>query len=463
MDIIVCCDSKNGIGLNNKIPWSIPEDLAYFKNKTTNIELPTQQNVIIMGKKTAESLSKPLPNRINYVISSTDVLNFTTFKTPDLCLEHIDNNRKTLNINKVFIIGGQQLYEWALTSYRLENVYVGYINKDFGCDRFFTLDNDNFEKLSETKINVKENNAGKNVCINYHHLKCTNAEANYLRLMKKILDEGDYRKTRNGNTYSMFGGQIKFDLKHFPLLTSKKVSMKIVFDELLFFLKGKTDVQYLKDRNVHIWDANTTKEFITAQGLDYEENIMGPLYGAQFRSYGAVYNSKDADNIGKGFDQLTFLIEQIKKNKNDRRLLMTSYNPIDAQKSVLYPCHGIVIQFYVNNDKLSCHVYQRSCDIFLGASYNYASYALFIHSLCEIINNTSDNHLTPGELYFSYGDVHIYEDHISAVKQQLQNSLYKFPTIKFNRKITCVDDMEYADVTLENYKSHGIIKAKMLA
>jgi thymidylate synthase len=253
----------------------------------------------------------------------------------------------------------------------------------------------------------------------------------------------------------------------FPLLTTKKVVLRLIFEELMFFLRGQTDVGILKSKNVHIWDDNTSAEFMKKNNLPYEENDISLLYPYQWRSWGAVYKGKNHNHVGEGFDQLMDVINTLKTDPHSRRILLTSLNPVDAKKSVLWPCHSVPIQFYVESDKyLCCHMYQRSADCFLGAPYNIASTALFTYIMCELVNNAEDYKgikLEPGTMIISLGDVHVYADHVDAVKQQLNNIPYDFPTLKFKRKLTNVDDIVWEDVILENYKSHDTIKAKMIA
>lgn len=301
----------------------------------------------------------------------------------------------------------------------------------------------------------------------------------YLSIMKTIIDDGELRQTRNAKTYSMFGGQMVFDLKNgvFPLMTTKKIPFRLIFEELLFFMRGQTDNSILVNKNVGIWTANTSREFIDNMSLKYEhgelkgqpylENDMGPMYGIQMRSYGCGYKGKNHNHIGEGFDQLAEVIRLIKTDPTSRRILMTMINPIDATKSVLHCCHGSVIQFYVEKQKyLCCHMYQRSSDMFLGSPFNQASYSLMVYILCELINNSDDytgTKLEPGKLIISLGDIHVYEEHLDAVKTQLSREPFDYPRLSFKRPIKSLDDIKWDDILLENYKSHDIIKAPMIA
>lgn len=278
-----------------------------------------------------------------------------------------------------------------------------------------------------------------------------------------MISKGDKRLTRNGNVYSLFGEKVEFDLtRGFPLMTTKKVFMRGIFEELKFFLLGQTDANILSQKGVHIWDANTSKEFIKKVGLLYNEGDMGPIYGHQFRHYGTQYIHKNTDYTNCGFDQLQYVINELKTNPSSRRIIMTTYNPIDAQMSVLFPCHGITIQFYVENEYLSCSMTQRSCDIMCGFPFNLASYALFVHILCEIVNSQSNKNLKPGRLIMMLNDVHLYEEHLEQAKTQTSRELYNFPLLQFKKKISKVEDLEWKNVEILHYKCHPAIKTQMV-
>ena len=303
-----------------------------------------------------------------------------------------------------------------------------------------------------------------------------NEELCYLDLLKEIKLNGHKRVTRNATTYSLFGKTLTFDIyKSFPLLTTKKMFLRGIFEELKFFLLGMTDNSILKNKGVHIWDGNTTKEFIEKCGLDYMENDMGCMYGYQWRHFNAPYKDCKTDYTGMGYDQLNDVIHMIKTDPFSRRLLMTSYNPIQAKLGVLYPCHGISIQFYVeiNNDTmhLNCLMNQRSGDSFLGIPFNISSYALLIHFICNhincmggVINKTK---IYPGKLMMVFCDVHIYEEHMEAVNTILSRQPYMFPQIEINYEIKSFDKegigmMDFNNIVINNYKCHDIIKTKMI-
>ncbi len=257
----------------------------------------------------------------------------------------------------------------------------------------------------------------------------------YLDLLKHILANGVQKHDRTGTgTISCFGYQMRFDLQQgFPLVTTKKVHTKSIIHELLWFLKGETNIQYLKENKVSIWDewANDSGE-------------LGPVYGKQWRNW----EGKD----GKVVDQVTDLIKQIKSNPDSRRLIVSAWNVTDLPAMALMPCHTL-FQFYGANGKLSCQLYQRSADVFLGVPFNIASYALLTIMIAQVCD------LQPGEFIHTFGDVHIYNNHIEQVNLQLSRTPYPLPTMKLNPSIKNIFDFTFEDFTLENYQSHPAIKA----
>ncbi len=257
----------------------------------------------------------------------------------------------------------------------------------------------------------------------------------YLGLLKHIIDHGVVKTDRTGTgTQSCFGYQLRFDLqKGFPLVTTKKVHLKSIIYELLWFLKGETNIAYLKDHGVKIWD----------EWAD-ESGELGPVYGKQWRSW----EGKD----GKVVDQVTELIAQIRKNPDSRRLIISAWNVADLPDMALMPCHTL-FQFYVADGKLSCQLYQRSADVFLGVPFNIASYALLTLMIAQVCG------LQPGEFIHTFGDVHIYNNHMEQVKLQLDREPFPLPVMKLNPAIDNIFDFDYDDFTLENYQSHPAIKA----
>ena len=257
----------------------------------------------------------------------------------------------------------------------------------------------------------------------------------YLDLLNHVLEHGDKKEDRTGTgTISVFGYQMRFDLSEkFPLLTTKKVHLKSVIHELLWFLKGSTNIGYLKENGVSIWD----------EWAD-ENGDLGPVYGSQWRSW--------QTSDGRTIDQISNLIENIKNNPDSRRLIVSAWNVGEVDKMKLPPCHCF-FQFYVANDKLSCQLYQRSADIFLGVPFNIASYALLTLMIAQVTN------LTPGEFVHTLGDAHIYSNHIEQVKQQLSREAKDLPIMKINPHIKDIFSFKYDDFEILNYDPHPLIKA----
>ncbi|MCQ2959234.1 MAG: thymidylate synthase [Bacteroidales bacterium] len=259
----------------------------------------------------------------------------------------------------------------------------------------------------------------------------------YLDLVKKILEEGTPKEDRTGTgTLSIFGYQMRFDLqKGFPLLTTKKLYTRAIFHELLWFLKGDTNIKYLHDNNVTIWD----------EWAD-ENGDLGPVYGYQWRHW-PTYD-------GGEVDQIKDLVEQIKNNPDSRRLILSSWNAAMVNNMALPPCHTL-FQFYVANGKLSCQLYQRSADLFLGVPFNIASYALLTHMIAQVCG------LQVGEFVHSFGDVHIYKNHIDQCKLQLSREPRKLPTLKLNPDVKDLFEFKYEDIEIINYDPHPHIKGEV--
>ena len=257
----------------------------------------------------------------------------------------------------------------------------------------------------------------------------------YLQLMRQILDHGTPKKDRTGTgTLSLFGPQMRFDLSEgFPLVTTKKVHLKSVIHELLWFLQGDTNIKYLKDHGVTIWD----------EWAD-EKGDLGPVYGHQWRSWPA----RDRGAI----DQIAQVIEQIKKNPDSRRLIVSAWNVAEIDKMKLPPCHCL-FQFYVAEGKLSCQLYQRSADFFLGVPFNIASYALLTMMSAQVCG------LKPGEFIHTFGDVHLYQNHVEQARTQLSREPFPLPRMTLNPNVKSIFEFKYEEITLENYQHHPAIPA----
>ncbi len=273
----------------------------------------------------------------------------------------------------------------------------------------------------------------------------------YLDLLQHILDNGGDKGDRTGTgTRSVFGHQMRFDLsKGFPLLTTKKVHFRSIVIELLWFLKGDTNVQYLKDNKVTIWDEWATAEQTARFGRP--EGELGPVYGHQWRNFGATQN-EDGSYQQNGFDQIKWLINEIKTNPNSRRLIVSGWNPNEAGKVALPPCHTL-FQFFVQDNKLSCQLYQRSADVFLGVPFNIASYALLTHMIAQVCG------LGVGDFVWTGGDTHLYANHFEQAKLQLSRDPLPLCQLKLNPEITDIFDFKFEDIEIVGYESHPAIKA----
>jgi thymidylate synthase len=257
----------------------------------------------------------------------------------------------------------------------------------------------------------------------------------YLDLMQHILDKGVFKSDRtNTGTLSIFGYQMRFDLAKFPLITTKKLHLRSIIYELLWFIKGSTNIKYLNDNKVTIWN-----EWADAQGE------LGPVYGAQWRAW--------PTNKGT-IDQLNNVINQIKNNPDSRRIILSAWNVEFIEQMALPPCHCLV-QFYVANGKLSCQLYQRSGDVFLGIPFNIASYALLTCMIAQVTD------LKPGEFIHTIGDAHLYSNHIEQAKLQLTRKPYEQATLKLNPHIKNIEDFSFEDISIENYHAHPHIKAQV--
>lgn len=257
----------------------------------------------------------------------------------------------------------------------------------------------------------------------------------YLDLLQKIVDEGEFKSDRTGTgTYSIFGYQMRFDLDDgFPLLTTKKLHLRSIIYELLWFLKGETNIRYLKENKVSIWD----------EWAD-ENGELGPVYGKQWRSW--------ATADGRTVDQISTLIDQIQSNPDSRRLIVSAWNVGEIEKMALPPCH-VLFQFYVNNGEISCQLYQRSADVFLGVPFNIASYALLLMMIAQVTG------LKPKHFIHTFGDAHLYTNHREQALLQLSRTPSQLPTMKLNPDVKSIFDFKYDDFTLENYIPQPHIKA----
>lgn len=447
IELILCMNKKFGIGFEGSIPWKVKDDLALFRTLTTD-------SVLIVGRKTYASMLG---------------LNFDTFNRrfivvsrglSSISFEEAITHALTFK-KRIFVIGGAEIYKHVLEQYRhlISRIHVSLLNETFShilCDAFVPEDflsgfiPEHSQGFKEFSYTIYKNNNLQD-------------EFQYINLLKEVYESGTKVYGRNGNVQRMFSKNLKFDLrKGFPLLTTKKMFFRGIVEELLFFLKGETNSKILEEKGINIWKGNTNREFLDQHGFsDYPEGEMGPMYGYQWRFFGAPYHPdpgfKNSNNNNQGVDQLTKVIEEIKSNPHSRRLLMTDYNPAQAGEGVLYPCHSIVLQFFVEDGFLDVFCYNRSSDLFLGLPFNIASSSLLLIFIASLTG------LQPRFLNLSLGDCHIYEQHLPKVFEQISRVPYKSPKIELKRQVDKVEDILFEDLELKDYHCHPVIKAEMIA
>lgn len=493
--IVVAADQQHGIGDGETIPWRVPEDVAFFKEQTSqlrNKKPPTdkKRNAVVMGRKTWESVPlkfRPLKGRLNVVLSSQataeDLLQALPAEKRDEAalsllvvkgglkeaLQHLAVPPYCSSIESVYCIGGARVYTEAMESpcvEKLNEVYLTRIHTTAPtCTRFYQFPpppspaGAAWDLESTSGVLKSEDEAG----LSYEILKYVphNAEERqYLELIDRIMKTGLVKDDRTGvGTISLFGAQMRFSLRDnkLPLLTTKRVFWRGVCEELIWFLRGETNAQLLADKDIHIWDGNGSREFLDSRGLtENKEMDLGPVYGFQWRHFGAEYKGFDANYDGEGVDQIKQIVETLKTNPNDRRLLFTAWNPCALHKMALPPCH-LLGQFYVNTDtkELSCMLYQRSCDMGLGVPFNIASYSLLTILIAKATG------LRPGELVHTLGDAHVYRNHVDALKQQLERVPRAFPTLVFKKEREFLEDYESTDMEVVDYVPYPTIKMEM--
>lgn len=442
-------NGKLGIGKDNKMAWKCIKELRLFKEKT-------MECVLIMGRSTVEDLPA-LKGRDIYCLSKTNndfnrriIIGKNTVRLFNNFSDAVRDARATFPDKKIFIAGGEQIYKLVMTEYikHINEIHITYMKTEYQCNKFF-----DFIPSYENSICLSR--SMEDEFTSYVLSPICNAsneeERKYLRTLEYISNNGEIRDSRNGKVISSFATQhLCFNLENnsFPLLTTKKMFFRGIVEELLFFIRGETNSKLLEEKGINIWKGNTTKDFLETKGLDYKEGEMGPMYGYQWRKFN--------DQL----DQLEKVIDQIKNDPYSRRILLTDYNPLQAEQGVLYPCHSIIIQFYVSNDYLDMKVFNRSSDCFLGLPFNIASSSLFLILIAKVCN------LNPRNIYIDLGDAHIYEEHINQVNEQCSRIPYKFPRLKIGRELNSISDIErlkFDNFILEDYDHYSSIKANMVA
>lgn len=478
--VVAAAEANWGIGLKQQIPWRLPTDLKRFRELTVRVagdgDGDARQHAVIMGRKTWESLPakfRPLPKRLNVVLSRSEA-----FRAPDgvLVARSLPAALAQLDalgaaVDDVFVIGGSAVYAEALRHPACDRVFLTLVKGPAReCDAFFPADVYalGFARASESAV-MEENGEQ----FQFLELRRTappaapasavaqppHEEMQYLELIRRILREGVRKGDRTGTgTLSLFGAQMRFSLRGdvFPLLTTKRVFWRGVAEELLWFISGDTSAKTLQDKGIRIWDGNGSREYLDSLGLHARETgDLGPVYGFQWRHFGATYTDMHADYTGQGVDQLAEVIRKLRTNPDDRRIVLSAWNPSDLPAMALPPCH-MFCQFYVAAGELSCQMYQRSADMGLGVPFNIASYALLTRLVAHCAG------LRPGELVHVIGDAHVYLDHVEPLKQQLERLPRAFPTLRITSpEKTDIDAFTFEDLALEGYNPMGAIKMAM--
>ncbi|KAG0493542.1 hypothetical protein HPP92_004536 [Vanilla planifolia] len=501
-EVVVAATRELGIGKNGKLPWRLPSDMKFFKDLTLTTLDPAKKNAVIMGRKTWESIpteNRPLPGRLNVVLTRSGSFDIATVENVVICssmnsaLDLLASSPYCFSTEKVFVIGGGQILRDALNAPGCDAIHLTDIETSIECDTFIppidfsvfqpwcsslpsiesnirysfvtyvrvrgqsmesqTLDNDQVTNgdLCKNKIEIQQFSFLSKLIFDRHE------EYTYLRLVEDIISHGTVKNDRTGTgTLSKFGCQMRFNLRRsFPLLTTKRVFWRGVVEELLWFISGSTNAKVLQEKGIHIWDGNGSRDYLDSVGLVHrEEGDLGPIYGFQWRHFGAEYIDMHADYTGKGFDQLADVINKIKNNPDDRRIILSAWNPSDLNKMALPPCH-MFAQFYVDNGELSCQMYQRSADMGLGVPFNIASYALLTCIIAQVCD------LIPGEFIHVIGDAHVYRTHVRPLHEQLQKQPKPFPILKINPEKKDIDSFVSSDFTLVGYDPHQKIEMKM--
>lgn len=482
IDLIVAYQNKNlGIGWNSALPWqSCPSDLRRFKTITT-LSSTGKINAVIMGRKTFESIGKPLNDRINVVISTTMTpMNSTNsheskesvavFKTIELALEWLNNHKQ---LDRISVIGGAQIYNSFLHNPTLRSlvtgVYTTVFYTEYPSDTYFDVGTlkthfDLSQHAIDRDIKIyTTNNVVETVTLEFAYYTRKNyEEMAYLNLLRKIIENGiprNFERTSIG-TMASFGERLEFDLSRgFPLMTSRRTPFKTIARELLWFLSGSTDASVLQNQGVQIWNGNTSREFLNKRGLEHlPEGDLGSGYGFQWRHFGATYVNCKTDYTGKGIDQIQQAIDLILHDPESRRIIVTAWNPAQETSTALMPCHCF-FQFFVDTsvtpNRLDCMLYQRSCDLVLGVPFNIASYSLLTYMIASVTGKT------PGRFIHIMGDSHVYKNHLNGVKELLTRTPTTFPKLTLTHVPSTVFDFKEEYFVLENYRPLPPIKFDM--
>nr|XP_043624338.1 bifunctional dihydrofolate reductase-thymidylate synthase 1-like [Erigeron canadensis]XP_043624339.1 bifunctional dihydrofolate reductase-thymidylate synthase 1-like [Erigeron canadensis] len=492
--VVVAATRAMGIGKDGNLPWRLPSDLKFFKDLTMTTSDPAKKNAIVMGRKTWESLPlkhRPLTGRLNVVLTRSESFEIATGGNVLICgsmmsaLKLLASSSYRSSIENVFVIGGGQVLRESLNASECDAIHITEIETNIDCDTFIpAIDVQKFQPWcssfpivengirhcfttyvrvrssadeAPTKVNGSSKFDVKSFSFLPRKIFEKHEEYLYLKLVEDIISNGALKKDRtHTGAFSKFGCQMRFNLrKSFPLLTTKKVFWRGIVEELLWFISGSTNAKVLQDKGINIWDGNASRDYLDSIGLvDREEGDLGPVYGFQWRHFGASYTNMHADYTGQGFDQLLDVINKVKNNPDDRRIIISAWNPSALKQMALPPCH-MFAQFYVAQGELSCQMYQRSADMGLGVPFNIASYALLTCMIAHICD------LVPGDFVHVLGDAHVYSTHVRPLQDQLQKTPRPFPILKINQQKKDIDGFVADDFELIGYDPQHKIEMKM--
>ncbi|GAY66188.1 hypothetical protein CUMW_246730 [Citrus unshiu] len=474
--VVVAATRDMGIGKDGKLPWKLPSDLKFFKEITQITSDAGKRNAVIMGRKTWESIPlehRPLPGRLNVVLTRSGSFDIATVENVVICgsigsaLELLAASPYCLSIEKVFVIGGGQILSEALNAPECDAIHITEIETRIECDTFipsidssvfqpwyssFPIVENNIRYCLSTYVRVRsaaveslsqnndivldsKTNSDKFEVKQFSFLPKMVFEKHeeylYLRLVQDIISDGNLKDDRTGTDAVQFAHNFSASynqgIKYFGEVLSRNFS-------------GSSVVQQMPSVGL----------------TDREEGDLGPVYGFQWRHFGARYTNMHADYSGQGFDQLLDVINKIKNNPNDRRIVLSAWNPSDLKLMALPPCH-MFAQFYVANGELSCQMYQRSADMGLGVPFNIASYALLTCMIAHVCD------LAPGDFIHVIGDAHVYRNHVRPLEEQLQKLPKPFPILKINPEKKDIDSFVAEDFKLIGYDPHQKIEMKMAA
>ena len=475
--------SSRGIGSKNMLPWNyINEDMSRFMNVTKSLS-NNKKNCVIMGRNTWESIDmKPLPDRLNVVIgnkfnydmSYKNLLTFKNFRAAMFYIDTLDH------IDERYVIGGEELYQSTINDLKCDKVYLTEIPDKLKIsepDTFFPELPQWFKKIDITygkdvTFKTYQNKANRNWYSN---------ENKYLQCLDSVVYLGENIMDRTGTgTKQLFDQNLRLRIdvvnpeveKHedliytIPMLTTKKIYIKAVIEELLWFIRGETNANLLKEKKVHIWDGHTSIDFLEKRGLDYIEGELGPGYGHQWIYWGkewetSKYKSKYKKNDNEGINQIKRILDELSTNPKSRRAILSAWNVNDLDKMALVPCHILynwLLTDFSKGPKLNCKMTMRSSDLFLGLPFNILSTSIF-----NILMSRSLN-ILPGDISLSLCSVHVYNNHIEQVKKQVKRTPLEQPKLRIKKQIRSWEDMcmlEYDDFEIIDYYSWPRLKGKM--